>query len=35
MGTDPWRDQGGPLGNSLDASAGLISRCHTALEGMD
>src|SRR6185312_15398802 len=23
MGTDPWRDQGGPLGNSLDASAGL------------
>jgi len=35
MGTDPWRDQGGPLGNSLDASAGLISRCHTALEGME
>ena len=35
MGTDPWRDQGGPLGNRLDASAGLISRCHTALEGME
>jgi Phage capsid family len=35
MGTDPWHDSGGPLGNSLDASAGLISRCHTALEGME
>ena len=35
MGADPWRDQGGPLGNSLDSSAGLISRCHTALEGQE
>ena len=35
MRTDPWREAGGPLGNSLDSSAGLISRCHTALEGME
>lgn len=36
MRTDPWRDgDGGPLSNRLDSSAGLISRCHTALEGME
>jgi HK97 family phage major capsid protein len=33
MRTDPWRDSGGPL--DRETGAGLISRCHAALEGME
>jgi HK97 family phage major capsid protein len=33
MRSDPWRDSGGPL--NRETGAGLISRCHAALEGME
>ena len=36
MRSNPWRDgDGGPLGNRMDSGAGLVSRCHAALEGME